>query len=332
MSGWNGSALSSACSDDATHLDVIGVLVIGRQDAQRWLVAQLHHVSVDLVAHRRRGGRRILRIERHDEDAIAAAFDQSFESRGDRWVGVAHRPVDNDVIAERLERAGEFFGLRAREGLDRRLVRLTVPDFLIVVGFAQRAQRQDNAVENGLPQHRIIFDDARIAEKLFQIAAYGGRVGRIGRAEIYQKHADAVFDRGGLRPGGRFCDGWSGRRLRQGGRPGAPCFQAEQKCPRRRSCAGRRRCFDDVFGHRGGVFAVGNGRSGRGIVCGFARSGRQGRRFTHGFSLPLCAAAGPNDREERPAIPRLSTASVCRRGIAQARLFRRLLRQRDDAV
>ena len=56
--------------------------------------------------------------------------------------------------------------------------------------------------------------------------------------------------------------------------------------------------FNDVFGHRGGAFAGGNGRLDRGLVGGLASGGRHGRRFAHGFSLPLCAAAGPNDRAD----------------------------------
>ena len=278
-------------------LDVVGILVVGRQDAQRRLAAQLHHVPVHFIAHCRRRRRRILRIERHDKDAIAAALDQGFEPRGDRRVGIAHRPVDDDVRAERLERAGELAGLRTREGLDRQLVRLAVPDCLIIVRFAPRAQRQDDAVENELPQQRVVFDDARISEKLFQIAPYGWRIGRIGRAEIDQKHADAVFDRRRLRRSGRL-SGWGGRRYRTDVCRRCACRRNRDVLARRSRRGGRRWRFNDVFGHRGGAFAGGNGRRDRGLVGGFASGGRHGRQFAHGFSLPLCAAAGPNDRAD----------------------------------
>ncbi len=90
-----------------------------------------------------------------------------------------------------------------------------VPDFLVVARLAARAQRQNDAVEHDLPEQRIVLDHAPVGEKLLQIAAHGGRIGRIGRAEIDQKHADAVLDRRRLawawRPRARL--GWATRRL-----------------------------------------------------------------------------------------------------------------------
>ena len=106
-------------------------------------------------------------------------------------VRVSHRPVDDDVLAEWLEQVGELLGLRAGDGLDRRFVPLTIPDFPVVAHFAPRAERQNDAVENDLPQQRILFDHARIGEEFLEIAPHRRGIGGIRRAEIDQKHADA---------------------------------------------------------------------------------------------------------------------------------------------
>src|SRR6202021_2014861 len=99
-----------------------------RGDAQRRLAAHLHQRAKSLVAYGRSGGGGILRIERDEQDAVAAARGERLEPRRDRGLAVAHRPVDGDVAAERLEDRGELLGLRARDGLERRLVLLPVPD------------------------------------------------------------------------------------------------------------------------------------------------------------------------------------------------------------
>ena len=195
-------------------LDVIRILEIGRQDSDRRLPALPHQVPVNLVAHRRRGRRRILRIERHDQDTIAAPGGQNFEPRLDRWIGVAHRPVDDDMFAERFEDAGELFGLRARDRLERRFVLVVVPDFLVVARFAPRADRQNETVEKEFPEQRVIFDDAPVAEELLKIAAHRGRRRRVGSAEIDEEHADAAGSLYGFCGGSRVCHGCLiGRRL-----------------------------------------------------------------------------------------------------------------------
>ncbi len=168
---------------------------------RRRLPALPHQKAEDFVAHRRGRRRRILRIKRHDQNAVAAARDQRFEPRGDRRIGIAHRPVDDDMLAERLENAGEFFRLRAGDGLERQLVLLVVPDFLVVARFAPRTHRQNDAVEQELPEQRIPFDDARVGEEFLQIASHRLGLGGIGRAEIDEQHADTR--RGGHRLVGR---------------------------------------------------------------------------------------------------------------------------------
>jgi hypothetical protein len=67
------------------------------------------------------------------------------------------------------------------------------------------ADRQDDAVENELPQRALILDHPRVGEKFLEIAPHGGGVGRLGSAEIDQQHPDLA--------GGRTLDrgGWGGR-------------------------------------------------------------------------------------------------------------------------
>ena len=84
----------------------------------------------------------------------------------------------------------EFFGLRSRNGLERRFVLVAVPDISVVARFAPRADRQDDDIEQEFPQQRIVFDDAAVAQELFQIAPHRRRRRCIGGAEIDQKDAD----------------------------------------------------------------------------------------------------------------------------------------------
>jgi len=112
------------------------------------------------------------------------------------------------VGAQRLERTGELFGLRAGDGLEWGFVLFVVPDLGVVARLASRPDGQDDAVENELPQRPLILDHARIGEKFLEIAAHRGRIGRLRGAEIDQQHADLAgrggrtVGRGGRRRGG----------------------------------------------------------------------------------------------------------------------------------
>ena len=61
------------------RLDINGVVVIGRRDPHRRLMAHAREHTKDLVAHRRRCRRAVLRIKRDDENALAALADESCE-------------------------------------------------------------------------------------------------------------------------------------------------------------------------------------------------------------------------------------------------------------
>src|SRR5262249_46906828 len=139
--------------------------------------------------------RAVLRIERDDEDALAALRDESAEFRCDRGMAVAHRPVDQEVGAQRLERAAELFGLRAGNGLEGGFVLFVVPDFGVIARLSSGPDGHDDAVENELPQRPLILDHPRIGEKFLEIAAHRGRIGGLRGAKIDQQHPD-LADRG----------------------------------------------------------------------------------------------------------------------------------------
>ncbi len=208
-SGLKSSRESSALVEDRKRLDIDRVVVIGRRDAHRRLVAHAREHAKHLVAHGRGGGRAVLRIERDHKQALAAARHEVGELQCERGIAVAHRPVDHELRAERLERAAELLRLRAGDGLERGFVLLVVPDLGVVARLAPRPDAQDDAVEHELPQRALVLDHPRIAEEFLEVAAHGLRVGGVGGAEIDQQHADLAGRRGGGlgREHGGFGDG-----------------------------------------------------------------------------------------------------------------------------
>ena len=189
---------------DRQRLDVIRIVVIRRRHPQRRLRAHPAQHAEHLVAHRGRGGRRILRIQRHHQQPVAALRRQRIDPRADRRIAVAHRPIDHDMVMVG-DRLGQLFRLRARDGLQRRFVFLGVPDFQVVARFAPRAGIQDDAVQRQLPQQALIFDHPRIGQEFLEINPHAFGVGAVRRAEIDQQHADALRPR--LGRGLRFSDG-----------------------------------------------------------------------------------------------------------------------------
>ena len=208
-SGLKSSRAIAALVVDASAVDIGGVVVIGRGDPQRRLEAHGLEHAKHLVAHRRRRGGAVLRIERDDEDAVAAARHQIGEPRRDRGIAVAHRPVDQQPRPARRQRGGELLGLRAGDGLERGFVLVLVPDLGVVARLAARADAQDDAVERELPHQALVLDHARIGEELLEIAAHRRGVGAVGGAEIDEEHADLAAD-GGDGPGRIDRDGTGG--------------------------------------------------------------------------------------------------------------------------
>ena len=135
------------------RLDIDGIVVIGRGDAQGRLPAQALQRLERLVADRRRRRRAILGIERNDENAVAALFLQRFEALGDRRLAVAHRPVDLDASLARpgRQRVAEPFRLGAGDRFQRAFVAFAVPDRSIVAPPGGWPSRQDDEVEDRPP-------------------------------------------------------------------------------------------------------------------------------------------------------------------------------------
>ena len=189
------SGVKSSLAEVAPHrvrhrFDIGGVVVIAGGDAHRRLPAHFHERAEGLIGGRRRRRRGVLRIERHQQDAIAALVHQRADAAVGRRIGVAHGEVDLDAVGH-AERDGELLGLRARDGLERALVALVVPDGLVVLAFAARAHGEDDQVEDRPPLPARHLDDALVGEELLEVAAHRPIVGAVGRAEVEQQHADA---------------------------------------------------------------------------------------------------------------------------------------------
>ena len=145
--------------------------------------------------------------------------------------------------------------------LNGELVLFPIPDFLVVARFAPRPQRQDDAVKHQLPNERVFLDDARIGEELFQVSAHGHPIGCIRRAEIDEKHADAVFNRRRLARHGGFQRGLGGRHGSLGDR------SRQLLLARRGGCGCGRRRLD---------------RACRSVVRRFGGRQREGKMFGFG--------------------------------------------------
>ena len=89
---------------------------------------------------------------------------------------------------------GELVGLRARDGLERRFVALSVPDLVVVAALAAGPHGQDDEIEHEPPFEAVLLDHAAVGQKFLQVAAHRPIIGRVGRAEIDQQHADAAAD------------------------------------------------------------------------------------------------------------------------------------------
>ena len=52
---------------------------------------------------------------------------------------------------------------------------LVVPDLAVVARLEPRPDRQDDAVEDELPERALVLDHARIGQEFLEIAAHGRR-------------------------------------------------------------------------------------------------------------------------------------------------------------
>ena len=83
------------------RVDIGRIVMIRRQRPDRRLPAHPPQLREGLVVRGRRRRRAILRIERRDQDALAARRLERVDPLGDRRLAVAHRMIDDHVLAER---------------------------------------------------------------------------------------------------------------------------------------------------------------------------------------------------------------------------------------
>ena len=173
------------------RLDIDRLVMIGRNRAHRRHEPCRHERFERLVVHRRRGRRRILRIEREDEDTVASLLAQRGHALVDRRLAVPHPPVADDlrVAGQGL---GELFGLRTRIGAQIALVALLVPDRFISLADLARPRVQDDAEQDRVPHCLGPFDHALVGQELLQIAPHRCVVGAVRRSQIDQQHPDLL--------------------------------------------------------------------------------------------------------------------------------------------
>ncbi len=223
--------LGQALADRIGHGgDVDRVVVIGRRHPHRRLPAHVHQRPERLVAGGGRGRGRILRVERHQQDPVAALVEQRLEAFGHLRLAVAHRPVDHDGIAHRGLQA---LALAAGDGLERTLVPLVVPDAGVVATLRPRALGQDDQVEERPPDQPGHLDDPAVRQELLEIAAHRPVAGALGGAE----NSSAARPRGPRPPSGGRPEGRPRRGRGSEGRPSA-------------SAAGSTRSFMAAFRRR----------------------------------------------------------------------------------
>ncbi len=166
---------------------------------QRRRIAHL----LDCVEHRVEGAgggaRRILRVQRQHQHAIASLAAQIAEDGADRRFAVAHRPGDAvrgfHAFAEISPQQHRlFFGMQFQRGA------FPGPDLCVLRRGLFRPGIQNDAVKNRPPDQRRYLDHARIGQKLLQVGLDRPRGRCGGRPEIDQKNA-SPGDRAVLVPG-----------------------------------------------------------------------------------------------------------------------------------
>ena len=182
--------LGQALADRIGHRgDVDRVVVIGRRHPHGRLPAHVHQGAERLVAGRGRGRGSVLRVERHQQDPVAALVEQRLEPVGHLRLAVAHRPVDHDGIPHRRLQA---LALAAGGRLERPLVAGVVPDAGVVAALRPRALGQDDQVEQRPPDQPGHLDDPPVRQELLEVAPHRPVAGALGGAEVHQQDADAA--------------------------------------------------------------------------------------------------------------------------------------------
>ncbi len=175
----------------AQCVDVTGMIVILRDEAQLRQPAPAAQLFVDLVVNRAGSGSAILRKVRHDEDALCtrgAKFLQRLAHRGFR---VQHAGLDGQRREDTLrKRGGKIRPQPVRIHVERRA--LGGPDLPVLHGHASRAKRQDEPVQDRQPQQPWQLDHPRIRQQPLQECAHITRLGRRRRARVHEQDTEAL--------------------------------------------------------------------------------------------------------------------------------------------
>ncbi len=150
--------------------------------------------GVDRVEGRARRGRRVLGVERHDDDPIDAVLRERIEPRGNRGVPVAHRQAHLSTACwpELLRERGAQI-----EAVEEERRAAVGPDGPVLERRPPRAERKDRTVDEEGARDDVRVDHARVHEELREVAPHGGDLGGVGRPEVHEEHAGpTVFAHG----------------------------------------------------------------------------------------------------------------------------------------
>ena len=167
------------------RLDIGRLIEIGGKRAHRRLPAQRLQRVERLVVGRGRGGCRILRIERREENLLAAGRLQRLDARPGRRIAVTHGEIDDDVPAQPLLQLGR---LLAGNDAQRAVIGVLVPDAGIVLAALLRPGTEHHALQDRLPQPLRGLDHPGVRQEFAEIAAHCPVVGAIGSAQVEQQH------------------------------------------------------------------------------------------------------------------------------------------------
>ena len=113
------------------------------------------------------------------------SLDHLLDRRGDARIAVAHRVMDADVRQSRSRSASACRCAIARSG-EPSLVQIWLYASADFFGRVRRMM----PCRIGFHASGVDFDHAPVAQEFGEIAPDGARLGRVGRAEVDQQHAD----------------------------------------------------------------------------------------------------------------------------------------------
>ena len=171
-SGRNRAASASSFRASRQRLDVDRVVVLGRRDADRRLAAHRPSARERLVAPPSRWWRRNIADRAERAGCGRSLAPRAPRAAPDRGLAIAHRPVDRDMAADGSSIAASFSACARVMVLSGDSFFSAIPDLRVVAGFAARPERQNDAVEDELPDEAGLLDHALVGQELAQISPH----------------------------------------------------------------------------------------------------------------------------------------------------------------